>query len=101
MTEIVSERVLDTIYAAVDQINQTIDGEPLQKQRETVLFGSKAQLDSLGLINLIVAVEEKVEENFKTAVTLADDRALSREVSPFTTVGTLADYLELLLQEKL
>ena len=34
------------------------------------LFGSEGELDSLGLINLIVAVEQNIEDAFETEISL-------------------------------
>ena len=95
-----NQQILNSIYGAVDRLNQTRDGAPLTKTPETGLFGDHGELDSLGLINLIVAVEEQIEDDFGSPITLADDRALSQEISPFRTVESLAGYIELLLKEK-
>jgi hypothetical protein len=46
----------------------------------------------MGLVSLIVAVEQGVEDRFGKTVALADERALSRSASPYRTVATLADY---------
>ena len=62
-------------------------------------MGQGSKLDSLGLINLIVAVEQNVEDKFDITITLADERAMSQEISPFRTVGSLADYIEMILVE--
>ena len=51
------------------------------------------------MINLIVAVEQNVEDKFDITITLADERAMSQEISPFRTVGSLADYIEMILVE--
>jgi len=59
----------------------------------TALLGRDAVLDSLGLVTLIVDVEQKLDEQLRVTATLADDRAMSRERSPFMTVGTLIDYV--------
>ncbi len=94
-------QIVALIYASIDDINrQNPAGVKVTKDMSTALFGSASALDSLGLINLVVAVEQQVEEAFKIAITLADDRALSQEISPFSTVQTLADYIEVLLKEK-
>ena len=95
-----SGSIYSSIYRAVDRLNQTRDGAPLTKNPGTSLFGENGQLDSLGLINLIVAVEEQIEDDFGTPITLADDRALSQEMSPFRTFESLAGYIQLLLKEK-
>jgi acyl carrier protein len=94
-------RILEAVYAAIDQVNKQNPGDkPVRKDPATPLFGSASELDSLGLINLVVAVEQRIEEDFKTAITLADDRALSQEVSPFSTVQTLVDYIAMRLEEQ-
>ena len=48
-----AKRVVQVIYAAVDQINgQLPKGERLEKCMDTPLFGGESKLDSLGLVNL-------------------------------------------------
>lgn len=95
------EDIYKAIYAAIDVINQQMQSDDkLKKSPETVLFGSESQLDSMDLINLIVGVEEKLREHLGENIALADDRALSQEVSPFTSVSTLSSYITLLLDEK-
>ena len=93
--------ILEAIYAGIDQLNrQNPDAKPVRKALDTALYGSSSDLDSLGLINLVVAVEQNVEQKLKVPITLVDDRALSQEVSPFSTVQALADYVEGLIREK-
>ncbi len=67
----------------------------------TGLIGKQAVLDSLALVTLIVDLEQRVEETFGVALTLADDRAMSQKSSPFRTVGALVAYLEELIGEEL
>ena len=56
---------------------------------EALLVGEGGRLDSLGLINLMVAVEERLEREHGVVVTLADEEAFSATESPFRTVATL------------
>jgi acyl carrier protein len=94
-------RILEAIYNAIEQVNRdNPDGAPVRKDLATALYGSASDLDSLGLINLVVAVEQQIEQDFHVAITLADDRALSQQTSPFSTVQTLADYVAVLLDER-
>jgi len=95
-----TERILQTIYTAVDEINEQLPkGKSLAKSPETVLFGQLGQLDSLGLVSLIVTVEQYIQAEFGSDVTLADERALSQRNSPFQTIATLASYIPSLLDE--
>ena len=94
------DKIIQTIFAVIDELKQQVPViQQLDKSVDTVLFGQAGQLDSLGLVNLIVATEQKIEEEFGVAMTLADEKALSHESSPFRTIGTLADYISLLLEK--
>ena len=66
----------------------------------TCLIGTRTVIDSLGLVSLIINIEQKLSEHYRLSVTIADERALSREKSPFKTVGSLSDYISLLIDEK-
>lgn len=95
------EQVLECLYAAIDDANGDRDGKPpLEKSPDTPIQGGASGLDSLGLVNFIVATEEEVERRFGAQLMLADDRSLSQEPSPFRSVGALADYIEVLLREE-
>lgn len=94
------ERVVQAIFSAVDEVNeQLLKEEQLKKSIDTVLFGRSGKLDSLGLVTLIVAIEQKIEEQFGVTITIADDKAMSQKDSPFKTIGTLVDYISWLLEE--
>lgn len=95
------ERVTEAIFMAVDEVNeQLLKERSLEKSLDTVLFGNSSKLDSLGMVSLITAVEQKIEEAFGASITLADERALSQQDSPFKTIGTLTDYIALLLNKE-
>lgn len=97
-----NDRIKLVIMNSIEEINRQLENEhQLEKYTNTVLFGEDGKLDSLGLINLVVAVEQNIEDEFDVTITLADERAMSQETSPFKTVGTLTDYIEMILEEKL
>ena len=97
-----NEKVQKAIFSAVEEINtQLPNEEKFEINNDSVLYGSKGKLDSLGLINLIVAIEQDIEDEFDIPITLADERAMSQQASPFRTVETMVDYIEMLLDEKL
>ena len=66
---------------------------------ESGLFGSEGRLDSLALVTVVLDVEECVNRKTGRSITIADERAMSQKRSPFRTVRTLADYVEVLLAE--
>lgn len=94
------DRVRAAIYRAVDEVNEGLPPERrLEKSPQTVLFGKGGRLDSLGLVGFIVEVEQKIEEEFNVSLTLADERAMSQQHSPFMTLDALSAYVALLLKE--
>lgn len=94
------EKAIQLLFRAVDEVNRMMPKQKrLKKSEDTVLFGRSAALDSLGLVNLIVAAEEKIKEECAVALSLADERSISAEDSPFRTIGTFAEYIALLLEE--
>ena len=96
-----NERVIQAIFSALEEVNQQLLKEQrLEKSIDTVLLGESGHLDSVGLVTLIVATEEKIEEEFGVSITLTDKRALSQKESPFKTIGMLTNYIVLLLGEK-
>jgi len=95
------KKIINTIINSIMEINQSLDNKIIVKDNSDAhLYGKKGQLDSLGLINLLVATEQNIEDDFDVSITIADERAMSQKHSPFRTVGTLADYIEILLKEK-
>lgn len=90
--------VLDLVYAAIDEVNaQTVDGDVIEKSVNTSLLGGEQGMDSLTFVNLIVALEEKINDQTGKSVVLVDENSMSLQEHPFRTVGTLADYVERLL----
>ena len=95
-----NKTVLELIYQSVDEINNDDDQEKkLEKSPDTILLGAGSFLDSLGLVNFIVSVEQNINDSFDSTITLADERAMSQKQSPFSTVATLADYIEMRIKE--
>jgi acyl carrier protein len=94
------ENILAAIYRAVDWINGELPPDrQLIKAPETRLLGSQSVLDSMHLVSLIVSIEREVEDAFDVALTLADERALSMNASPFRSIQSLADYIGILIMD--
>ncbi|MDP7194614.1 MAG: acyl carrier protein, partial [SAR202 cluster bacterium] len=97
-----NERIKQVIINSISDVNLNLPKEnQLGASTDTVLFGRDGKLDSLELVNLIVSVEQNIEDEFHINVAIADDRALSQKYSPFRTIGSLVEYIDILLKEKL
>jgi acyl carrier protein len=91
---ITASEVEGVIFRAIDAIN--LEREPedqVPKSSALVLFGVDAALDSLEFVSLITDVEASVNVDYGLGISLADDRAMSRPESPYSTVATLRDYV--------
>lgn len=87
--------ILAIVLAAADELNADLD-TPIAVERgeDASLYGREGVLDSLGLVSLVAAIEEGVQNRLGATVVLADERAVSQRESPFRTVGTLVDYIQ-------
>ena len=94
------EIILETIYNSINELSEQLPQEQqLAQSTKTVLIGKDGRLDSLGLVNLLVIIEQNIEDEFDVSITMADERAMSQKRSPFRTIGALADYIDALLKE--
>ena len=100
------KKILESVFKSIDEINHQITDpiNKLEKSEKTILFGDSlsngmSKLDSLGLVNFIIAVEQNIEDEFNISITLADERAMSQKNSPFKDVFSLVRYLENLINE--
>ena len=93
------ERVVQAVYRAVDDVNQArYKSRQIDKSLDTALLGPAGTIDSMGLVNLIVAAEEHIEQEFGVPVTISEQQTSSPDGHPFTTIGSFVDYLSTLLE---
>jgi len=100
MTTIARNDAYEIVVASLQEVfAQNGTPAPDNINEETVLVGNDPVLDSLGVVQLIVEVEQRVEQGHGVSVTLANDKAMSQKNSPFRTVGVLADHVVATAQE--
>ena len=92
------EKVNQIIFKCVDETNIE-EGANISKDLNKILMGSDSEIDSLGLVSLIVVIEDAINTEFDVSITLADEKAMSQRVSPFKTLDTLSNYVISLLQK--
>jgi acyl carrier protein len=76
-----------------DAVEQFGTGATTEVTPDTVIVGQGAALDSIGVVSLIVDIEQRLEADHNVAVTLASERAMSQRNSPFRTCAVLADHV--------
>lgn len=88
--------VVNIILSSAKDVLRMRDGLEIQLPElgeETHLIGQGAIFDSLGLISLIVEVEQRLADELGLVLILADERAMSQRNSPFRSIKALADYI--------
>jgi acyl carrier protein len=94
--------VISVISEAVAELNeQRRRSEQLVDDPTTLIVGADSQLDSLGFVNLIFALEQKIEDSFDTSLALSDELVLDGDQSAFQTLGALAEFVHSMLDRKM
>jgi acyl carrier protein len=65
----------------------------IQISDDLALFAADGVLDSIRLASFLLEVEQQLLETSGVSIRLLTDKALSRKVSPFSTVGSLIDFI--------
>ncbi len=96
------DKVEKIIFAAIDDYNDFHPEEQkLEKNTGTVLFSragftKSGKLDSIGLVNLLVLIEEKMKTVFGNAFMLDIQQLIQEKEKYLKDLGTLLDYLEIM-----
>lgn len=89
----VNERVFSVIFKAITEVNQQLLPEQrIDPSPETVLIGEQAQLDSMGLVSLLVFIKGEIVNEFGIDFTFIDENSVLDE-NIFKNVSSLASYL--------
>ena len=94
-----TEKIIDIIYNCIDDINEQ-NGTNLINDKNTKLFGKESDLDSLGLVNLILNIEENINNEYNISISIVNEKAMSQTYSPFKSIDTLANYIKELIDEQ-
>ena len=94
------DRILGAVYRAVDELNKQLPkGVHVEKALDSPLYAKNGRLESIDVVTLIMEVEDQIKDEFGTSITIADDRAMSQQNSPFLSIRSLTNYVAELLKE--
>lgn len=94
------DELITLILNAIREFTELPEAEFHTLNENTRLLGESQILDSLGLVSVLMDVEQQVNDQLDVEIMIADERAMSQQRSPFRSVGSLADYVLTLLQEQ-
>jgi acyl carrier protein len=85
-------KIIQSIMDAIDEINERYPEEKrLSKSVDTVLTVQSGKLDSLGLVNFVVSVEERIQNDLGINISLADE--IGKIDGALRTPETLAEHI--------
>ena len=94
----IKDTVEKIVIGALKEHGESTENEGLTNPTpETKLFGKSGLLDSLGMINLVLELEEILFETYAVNIVIANEKALSQKRSPFRDVNSLVNYVTTLL----
>jgi len=97
--EITDDAIRDVVLGAMRNANEARDAaSQLEVSAEAPIFGPDSSLDSLGLVGLLLDIEEGLQA-IGCEVVLSDERAVSQKRSPFRSVPSLVSYVGTLARE--
>jgi acyl carrier protein len=88
------DEALKIIYQSISDLNEQLPGDrQIERSPSSVLFGDGGKLDSLGLSNLIVITEQRLQDWLGFTVDLTEDDPFSPGAGHFRTVRSLTAYV--------
>ena len=60
---------------------------------DTLLLTEGSAIDSMTLVSIIVDLEAELTDTFQKEISLSDDKAMARKISPFENVKNLMEYI--------
>lgn len=88
------EAITTLVAEALAEVNELLPpGQAVSEAAETVLIGEGGALDSVGLVNLIVALEARVEQHYGRSLGLTELLANDQQRARLSTVGGLTTHI--------
>jgi len=87
------QQLLDIIWLGLREEGANPPEPPPADLDSLRLIGRDALVRSVGLVALLVGLEQRLAEEFHVEVSLMDERAMSQSRSPFRSVAALLEHL--------
>jgi len=85
------EEIARIVFTVIGEIAEEVGEDRLQNAtEETHLF---ELLDSMAVLDFILAVEEGIQVNYGRYVQIADEKSMDASQTPFKTVGSAIDFI--------
>ena len=87
------KKIIDIIYKSIDNYNLINPKElQIEKKPSSILLGIKSNIDSLGLINLLLEIETEINKE-NPEFNIIDEVLFSDENGPYKNIENLTNYI--------
>ena len=87
------DRILEFLLEYLNDFQHRMEiSQELALQSDVPLIGEGGVIDSHSLVELLIALEEFIEDQYSAKFDWTTDRAMSAKLSPFRTPQSLADF---------
>jgi acyl carrier protein len=96
------EEIVKIVFESLNVINsmRSRNQGKLPLDEETRLLGENSKLDSLGLVTLLIDIEQRLVEKYSLSVDLLEEQTASSEKKYLSSVKTLIDYIFIIAQRE-
>jgi len=94
------EVVAVIVRAAADHNAHSSRQVAVERGEAAELWGAAAPLDSIGLVGILIAVEQDVAAQFGQQIVLTNAQTMARADRPFASIGALARHVVSLLGQR-
>lgn len=89
------EKIQEIVFNCTRELFENSDYELTSSiDSKLRLIGDSSPLDSMGLVSLIVEIEESINDMFDVELVIASERAMSKRTSPFINLKSLILFIE-------
>jgi hypothetical protein len=88
------DRLVELVRMTFEEINSTRSEKiPTDDILNIGLYGENGLFDSMHLVSFLTLLEEYVEDELSVEISLTSEKAVSRRVSPFSSVTNLIAFM--------
>lgn len=87
------KQIIDIIFNTFDQLMAQSDNLVIEKSIDSQLSAEGSALDSLGLVNFLLALENNLNAKLDTPISVMNQDLIISEDQPLRTVDTLSSYI--------
>lgn len=85
------EKVEKIVFNVIE--NNTEDLNIGSINYDTLLLSEGSVIDSITIVSIVVDLESEISDAFQKEISLSDDKAMSRKISPYDNVKNLIEYI--------